>query len=103
VGGLWQLYGDDWPGQGEFYRWRDGLLKLSREVKTLNCELRDFRTDRYSHRQQQKLPMYGFVGRMRYAGELAPFEELLRIGEIFHVGQQTGFGFGRYEVADTRI
>jgi CRISPR/Cas system endoribonuclease Cas6 (RAMP superfamily) len=42
--------------------------------------------------------MYGFIGTMRFAGDFAPFEDLLRIGEIVHVGQQTGFGFGRYQM-----
>lgn len=99
AGGLWQLYGDDWPGQSGFYRWRNELLKLSREVKTLDCELRDFNTSRFSNRQGKKQPMYGFIGTMRFAGDFAPFDELLRVGEIVHVGQQTGFGFGRYQIS----
>jgi hypothetical protein len=98
VGGLWQLYGEDWPGQGGFHRWRNDLLKRSRDVKTLGRDLRDFSTIRFSHRQEEKQPMYGFIGTMRFAGDFAPFEELLRIGEIVHVGQQTGFGFGRYQM-----
>jgi len=98
VGGLWQLYGEDWPGQGGFYRWRNELLKLSRDVKTMSCELRDFGVSRFSHRQGERQPMYGFIGTMRFAGDFAPFEDLLRIGEIVHVGQQTGFGFGRYRM-----
>jgi len=98
VGGLWQLYGEDWPGQGGFHRWRNDLLKRSREVETLSCELRDFNTFRFSHRQEEKQRMYGFIGIMRFGGNFAPFEELLRIGEIVHVGQQTGFGFGRYQM-----
>lgn len=99
VGGLWQLYGEDWPGQSGFYRWRNELLKLSREVKTLGCELRDFNTSRFSNRRGKKQPMYGFIGTMRFGGDFAPFDELLRVGEIVHVGQQTGFGFGRYQIS----
>lgn len=98
VGGLWQLYGNDWPGQAEFFRWRNRLLKAAREVRTVSSELRDFNTARFSHRQGKKLPMYGLVGAMRFAGDFTPFEELLRIGEIVHLGQQTGFGFGRIQI-----
>jgi CRISPR-associated endoribonuclease Cas6 len=98
IGGLWQLYGEGWPGQGGFHRWRNDLLKWSREVKTLSRDLRDFNTVRFSHRQGERQPMYGFIGTMRFAGDFAPFEDLLRIGEIVHVGQQTGFGFGRYQM-----
>ncbi|MDQ3013228.1 MAG: CRISPR system precrRNA processing endoribonuclease RAMP protein Cas6 [Acidobacteriota bacterium] len=98
IGGLWQMYGKDWPGQSEFYRWRNNLVGAARGVKTTECNLRDFTTARYSHRQGKKLPMYGFVGAMRFSGNLTPFEELLRIGEIVHLGQQTGFGFGRIQL-----
>lgn len=98
IGGLWQLHGKTWPGQAEFFRWRNELLKAAREVKTVSSELRDFQTSRYSNRQQQKLPIYGFIGSMRFAGNFAPFEELLRVGEIVHIGQQTGFGFGRIRI-----
>ena len=98
VGGLWQMYGAAWPGQSAFYRWRNELLKQARGVQTVQSELRDFTTARYSHRQGQKLPLYGFIGTMRFAGDFAPFEDLLRVGEIVHIGQQTGFGFGRIQV-----
>ena len=98
VGGLWQLHGPDWPGQAEFFRWRNELLKAAREVKTVSSELREFQTSRYSNRQQKKLPIYGFTGAMRFAGNFAPFEQLLRVGEIVHIGQQTGFGFGQIRI-----
>jgi hypothetical protein len=98
VGGLWQLYGEDWPGQGGFYRWRNELLKWSREVKTLDRDLRHISIDRFPYRQEEEKELYGFIGTMRFAGDFAPFEDLLRIGEIVHVGQQTGFGFGRYQI-----
>lgn len=98
VGSLWQLHGHSWPGQAEFFRWRNGLLKAAREVKTLKNELREFQTARYSNRQQKKLPMYGLIGAMRFAGDFAPFEHLLRISEITHIGQQTGFGLGRIRI-----
>lgn len=98
IGGLWQLHGDDWPGQSEFFRWRNELLQAAREVKTVGSELRDFQASRYSNRQQKKLPIYGFTGSMRFAGNFAPFADLLRLGEILHLGQQTGFGFGQIRI-----
>ena len=98
VGSLWQLHGPSWPGQAEFFRWRNGLLKAAREVKTIRHELREFQTVRYSNRQHQKLPMYGLIGAMRFSGDFATFEPLLRISEITHIGQQTGFGFGRIQI-----
>lgn len=40
--------------------------------------------------------MSGFVGRMQFAGDFAPFLKLLAMGEVTHVGQQTTNGLGRY-------
>ena len=38
------------------------------------------------------------IGSMKFEGDFAPFVELLCIGEIVHVGQQSAFGLGRYTV-----
>lgn len=51
---------------------------------------------RYSSRQQQKMALGGVVGEWALEGELAPFLQLLRLGEWLHVGKETAFGLGRY-------
>jgi hypothetical protein len=43
------------------------------------------------------MKMGGFVGEMVLEGELAPFEELLRICEVVHVGKGCVFGNGKIE------
>ena len=96
VGGLWQLYGAGWPGQAGFFRWREQLLKASRQITTTHRELEMVRAWGYSNRQQSDRPMGGFTGSMRFAGDFLPFAELLGVGEIMHVGNQTAFGLGRY-------
>lgn len=100
IGGLWQLYGSNWPGQKGYFQWRESLLKASREVKLIHSDLRNYTTARFSHRQNKKLPLYGFIGTMRFSGDFTPFEELLRVGEIVHIGQQTAFGLGRYQILE---
>jgi hypothetical protein len=95
VGGLWQLYGLDWPGQPGFFRWRDQLLKASRGITTVQRDLQMVRAWGYSNRQHAERPLGGFTGKMRFAGDFSPFVELLGIGEIVHVGNQTAFGLGR--------
>ena len=96
IGGLWQLYGEGWPGQAGFFRWREQLLKASRQITTAHRDLQMVRTWGHSNRQQADRPLGGFTGRMKFAGEFSPFAELLGIGEIVHVGNQTAFGLGRY-------
>lgn len=96
VGGLWQLYGEEWPGQAGFFRWRELLLKASRQIATTHRELEMVRTWGFSNRQHADRPMGGFTGNMRFTGDFLPFAEVLGIGEIVHVGNQTAFGLGRY-------
>jgi hypothetical protein len=98
VGGLWQLYGENWPGQPGFFRWREQLLKASRTITTTHRDLQMVRAWGYSNRQHAERPIGGFTGRMKFAGDFSPVKELLGIGEIVHVGNQTAFGLGRYVI-----
>ena len=98
VGGLWQLYGEAWPGPAEFFRWRERLLKLSREITTIENDLKVIRLRGYSNLQETPKPLDGFVGSMRFSGDLSPFFELLRIAEIVHIGSETTCGLGTFRV-----
>ena len=85
----------------EFYRWRERLLKQSREIKTLDSNLGMMRLSGYSNLQEAPKRLDGFVGSMRFAGDLSPYWELLRIGEIVHVGTETTCGLGQYRLCPT--
>jgi hypothetical protein len=104
IGGLWQLYAKDWPGQAEFYRWRDRLLKSSRDIDTVETNLVPFRDhfgaalSHKSARQGRCRELTGFVGTMRFAGDFSEFWTLLRIGEIVHIGNDTSSGLGQYKI-----
>jgi hypothetical protein len=100
VAGLWQIYGDNWPGPAEFYRWRERLLKLSRQITTIHSDLKMVRLSGYSNLQEAPKRLDGFVGSMRFAGDFSPFIQLLRIGEIVHVGAETTCGLGQFRIVD---
>ena len=55
--------------------------------------------ERYLARQDTRMKMGGFVGRVEYQGNLREFFPLLKLGEVVHVGKGTGFGLGRYKVS----
>jgi hypothetical protein len=53
---------------------------------------------RWSNRQRRKTPLSGVSGTMTLAGDLVPFWQMLRLGEVLHVGGKTGFGLGSYRL-----
>ncbi|MGH9760322.1 MAG: CRISPR system precrRNA processing endoribonuclease RAMP protein Cas6 [Blastocatellia bacterium] len=104
IGGLWQLYGEGWPGQAEFYHWRERLLRLTRCVITVDRQLAPFKDhlgaalSHKSSRQGRERDLSGFVGKMRFRGDFSPFWTLLRIGEMVHIGNDTSSGLGQYRM-----
>lgn len=54
--------------------------------------------ERYSSRQERRLPMGGLRGRVTYRGELGPFLPLLVWGRFTHVGKYAVMGNGGYEI-----
>jgi hypothetical protein len=73
------------------------LEPLSARVRTARDGLYWYDWGRYSTRQKDYMKLGGLRGEIAVQGELAPFMPLLRLGEMVHVGQGTGFGLGRYE------
>lgn len=73
-----------------------GLIERARKVECVSSNLvwRDW--ERYSSRQKQKMTLGGFVGEMKFAGDLFEFLPLLAWGEVLHVGKAASFGLGKY-------
>jgi len=69
-------------------------------VQTAAAEVRWVDWERFSTRQQREMNLGGIVGTVTYAGEVAPFMPLLRLGELVHVGKAAVFGNGRYEIGE---
>ena len=44
------------------------------------------------------MKMGGFVGGMRFEGDLAEFNPFLVLGEYLHIGKGTVYGLGKYEI-----
>ena len=74
------------------------LIAAARAVETVEARLRLRAWERYSARQDQRVPMGGFVGRVTYRGDLEPLWPWLAAGERVHVGKGATFGLGRYRL-----
>ena len=79
------------------------LIAESQSIRTSESRMHWHDWERYSNRQQQKLPMHGMVGTISFAGNLAVFLPLLRMGEYIHLGAGTAFGLGRYRLHSTPV
>lgn len=75
------------------------LARLAKDVTgTKALTWRDW--TRRSARQQQTMTLGGVVGVWRLEGNLTPFIPALKIGQWLHIGKETVFGLGRYQLDD---
>jgi CRISPR-associated endoribonuclease Cas6 len=77
-----------------------GLIAWAEQVGIAQDNLRWEKLVRRSSRQGRKIDISGFIGEIEYAGELAEFMPVIRLGEIIGVGKGAAFGLGRYEVGN---
>ena len=56
------------------------------------------RIERKSGRTKRTIPMDGFIGKVRFEGELEPFLPFILLGEHLHIGHHTAFGYGQYRL-----
>ena len=78
------------------------LLKAADGV-THESHLRWFRSDRWSHRAGASVPMGGFIGKIRYRGDLTLFLPFIFVGAHLHIGHHTAFGYGQYRVRGVAV
>ena len=73
------------------------LIEAARSV-THEFRFHWIRKDRYSHRTETSIPMDGFIGKVRFKGNLEPFLPFILLGEYLHIGHHTAFGYGQYRL-----
>ena len=73
------------------------LIEVASAV-THASDFRWLRADRYSYRAESSIPMGGFIGKIRFSGELEPFLPFIYLGEHLHIGHHTAFGHGQYRI-----
>ena len=65
---------------------------------TVEQELRWYDWERYSNRQEVRMRLGGFIGRVTYRGDLGEFLPYLLLGMYTHVGKGATFGLGGYRI-----
>lgn len=74
------------------------LAAAARSVQTVEVAMQPVQQRRYSSRQAAEMELWGRVGRLVVAGDLAPFWPLLQLGSVLHVGKNCTFGSGQYRL-----
>jgi hypothetical protein len=78
-----------------------GSLEQAERVPLAAWESREVAWERYSRRQDRRVPMRGFVGTARYRDVPVEFLPALKLGTLLGIGDNAVFGQGWYEVAIT--
>lgn len=78
----------------------DDFVEAAKAAHCLDARFHWEDADRYSTRQQQRVPIGGIVGRLRCEGDFGLLEPLLRAGEYVHVGKNATFGLGKLAVKE---
>ncbi|NOZ70139.1 MAG: CRISPR system precrRNA processing endoribonuclease RAMP protein Cas6 [Deferribacteres bacterium] len=76
-----------------------GIIEQAKGVKVRDRNLRWHDWQRYSSRQETRMNMGGFTGDITFEGDIEPFMDIIRAGEILHAGKGTAFGLGRFSIA----
>lgn len=74
------------------------LILEAERIKTKDSHLKWIDWERYSSRQDTRMKLGGFVGKITYEGDFKQFLPLLLVGQYTHIGKNCTFGLGRYEI-----
>ncbi|HID92868.1 MAG TPA: CRISPR system precrRNA processing endoribonuclease RAMP protein Cas6 [bacterium (Candidatus Stahlbacteria)] len=86
-------------------KWRvdfNSILSEAKKIETKAKQLNWYDWERYSKRQNTRMKLGGFLGKLTVAGDLNSFMPILKVGEYIHVGKATTFGLGKYKVQNMK-
>ena len=96
TGSLMRRYTAFEASEGNRITWNFAeISRLARQVKISAINLEPVYWERFSTRQQQRIPISGVIGQVSYTGPVKVFIDLLRAGEVIRCGRSTTFGQGR--------
>ncbi len=74
------------------------LLEKSSSIITVNSNFKWYDWQRFSYRKKTVMKLGGFTGEITYKGDLEEFLPFIKLGEIIHIGKNTSFGLGKYDI-----
>jgi hypothetical protein len=67
-------------------------------IKISENNLYFYDLERFSNRQNTKIPLGGFKGTLSLTGNIKSFYPLIKLGSLINIGKNTVFGLGSYEI-----
>jgi hypothetical protein len=102
VGSLMRRYSSFEASEGNELNWNFAeIARLARQVRLTSINAAPVYWERFSSRQNQRIPISGIIGQATYEGPVRPFYNLLEAGQIIRCGRATTFGQGRISFAET--
>ena len=77
-----------------------GFISYANDIKTKEINIKWYDWERYSSKQDTRMKLGGFVGNITFEGDLKEFLPFIKLGEYIHIGKQTSFGLGKYEIVE---
>lgn len=74
------------------------ILEESKNIKIEKINISWKNLERMSSIKKKKLNLSGIIGEIIFKGEIGPFYDYLKIGEIIHVGKSCTMGLGHYRL-----
>jgi len=75
-----------------------GMVKRAMDVRTVKNELQWFDWRRWSFRQDREMYLGGIIGSVVYQGCIGEYIPLMELCSRLHIGKQTTFGLGKFEM-----
>ncbi|MBN1625216.1 MAG: CRISPR system precrRNA processing endoribonuclease RAMP protein Cas6 [Deltaproteobacteria bacterium] len=75
-----------------------GMVIRAQDVRTAENNLRWHDWRRYSFRQESEMTLGGMIGSVSYEGALGEYAPLMELCSRLHIGKQTTFGLGKFEM-----
>jgi hypothetical protein len=102
IGSLMRRYSSFEASEGNALNWNFAeIARLARQVRLTGINAAPVYWERFSSRQNQRIPISGIIGQATYEGPVRPFYDLLQAGEIVRCGRSTTFGQGRISFEET--
>ncbi len=74
------------------------MIEEAKKIETVEANVNWIDWERYSTRQQQRMKLGGFIGKVTYQGNITKFIPFLKMGEYTHLGKAAVFGLGKYKI-----